>query len=380
MVSTGGILYCRTSAWPTALVLALSLPALGGCGEATAPDEPLVRPVRYARVALQGPTMARTYSGTTRAELETDLSFRVGGTLIQLPVNVGSDVDRGDLVGVLDNTDFQVRLDEARAGLARAEAEQRNASANYARTRDLYENQTASRNQLDTARALAESADAQYRAASQQVEAARLQLSYARLTAPQSCTVAETFVEVNQNISPGQPVARLNCGHCAEVLVSVSDADIARVTEGMEVAARISAVADGEVKGIVQEVGIVAAARGTTYPVTIALQEKCASVRSGMAVDVTFRFPTATDGSSLVVPYVAVGEDSEGNFVFVLEPDEDGRLHALRRAVEVGSATADGIVILQGLAEGELIATAGVRRLASGQVVTLLDDADAAER
>ena len=62
----------------------------------------------------------------------------------------------------------------------------------------------------------------------------------------------------------------------------------------------------------------------------------------------------------------------------MLEPDEEGRLHARRRAVEVGSATADGIVILQGLGEGELIATAGVRRLTSGQEVTLLGEADAA--
>ena len=279
------------------------------------------------------------------------------------------------MVGVLDSTDFQVRLDEARAGLARAEAELRNADANYARTRDLYESQTASRNQLDTARALAESADAQYRAASQQVEAARLQLSYTRLAAPQSCTVAQTFVDVNQNVSSGQPIARLNCGHCAEVVVSVSDADIARVTEGMEVAARISAVAGGEVQGIVQEVGIAAAARGTTYPVTIALQERCESVRSGMAVDVTFNFPTATAGSSLVVPYVAVGEDREGNFVFVLEPDEEGRLLARRRAVQVGPVTSDGIVVLQGLSE-----TAGVRRLTPGQEVTLLGDADTTER
>ena len=378
MVSTGRGLHCRTPARRSALILTVWLPLLGGCGEPAAPDDPVVRPVRYARVALQGPTMARTYSGTARAELETDLSFRVGGTLTQLPVNVGSQVEPGDLVGMLDNTDFRVRLDEARAGLARAEAEQRNADATYARTRDLYENQTASRDQLDTARALAESADAQFRAASQQVEAARLQLSYTRLTAPQRCTVAQTFVEVNQNVSPGQPVAQLNCGQCAEVLVSVSDADIARVTEGMEVAARISAVADGDVRGIVREVGIAAAARSTTYPVTIALQEKCESVRSGMAVDVTFDFPTATAGSSLVVPYVAVGEDRAGNFVFVLEPDEEGRLHARRRTVEVGSATADGIVILQGLGEGELIATAGVRRLTSGQKVTLLGEADAA--
>ena len=377
MVSTGRILHKRAPRRRIALIVALLPGLFAGCDQAPVEDEPIVRPVRYARVTTQGETMARTYSGTARAELETDLSFRVGGTMTELPVKVGSVVTQGDVVASLDDTDYRVRLDEARAGLARAEAERRNANANYARTRDLYENQDVSRNQLDAARALAESAEAQFRAATQQVEAARLQLSNTRLTAPQECSVAQEFVELNQNVSPGQPVLRLNCGSCAEVVVSVSDADIARVTEGMAVAVNISAVADGELPGVVREVGVAAAARSTTYPVTIALQEGCEDVRSGMAVDVTFDFPTSATGSDLVVPYVAVGEDSEGNFVFVLEPDSEGRLFARRRAVEVGLATADGIVITQGLREGDLIATAGVRRLVAGQEVTLLGEPDA---
>lgn len=358
-----------------ALIVAFVAGVIGGCDEPPADVEKVVRPVRYAEVVAQGETEARTYSGTARAELETDLSFRVGGTLTRRPVNVGSEVVPGEIIAVLDDTDLRVRLDEARAGLSRAEAELRNAESSYERTRDLYENQNASRTQLDSARALAESAQAQFRAASQQVEAARLQLSYATLAAPQQCTVAEIFAEVNQNVSPGQPVMRLNCGTCAEVVVSVPDSDIARVSEGMAVRASINALPDLTLAGVVQEVGITTGARSTTYPVTVALQERCESVRSGMAVDVTFDFPTSGGSGNLVVPYVAVGEDRNGNFVFVLEADAEGRLSAVRRAVEVGSATADGIVITQGLSVGELIATAGVRRLESGQQVKLLGDA-----
>lgn len=374
MVSTSRIVYPGSRL--AALIVVSCAGVIGACEEAPVDVQPLVRPVRYAEVVAQGETEARTYSGTARAELETDLSFRVGGTLTRRPVNVGSEVGRGDLLAELDDTDLRVRLDEARAGLARAEAEQRNADASYARTRDLYENQNASRTQLDSARALAESAEAQFRAASQQVEAARLQLSYAALRAPQQCTVAQIFAEVNQNVSPGQAVMRLNCGQCAEVVVSVPDTDIARVTEGMAVNASINALPDLTLRGVVQEVGIAAGSRSPTYPVTVALQERCESVRSGMAVDVTFDFPTSGGSSSnLVVPYVAVGEDRDGNFVFVLETDSEGRLFANRRAVTVGPATADGIVITAGLSAGELIATAGVRRLTHGQQVELLGTA-----
>ena len=66
--------------------------------------------------------------------------------------------------------------------------------------------------------------------------------------------------------------------------------------------------------------------------------------------------------------------------MYVLEAQSDGRLLARRRAVQVGDVTPDGIVITQGLSEGELIATAGVRRLVPGQEVTLLDEADTSSR
>lgn len=372
MVSGRGILHPGAKRIRHALIILPLVATAVGCEQAPLEEQTVVRPVRYTEVVAQGASEARTYSGSARAELETDLSFRVGGTLIERPVDVGDEVERGDLVAALDDTDFQVRLDEARAGLARAEAERRNADANYDRTRDLYESQSASRTQLDSARALAESAEAQYRAAAQQVEAARLQLSYSRLTAPQACTVAETFVEVNQNVSPGQPVVQLNCGGCAEVVVSVSDTDISRVDQGMEVVATVTALPGSAIPGVVREVGVATGARSTTYQVTIALSQRCEEVRSGMAVDVRFDFPTAAEGDHPVVPYVAVGEDSNGNFVFVIEPDASGVLRANRRPVEVGGATAGGIVILAGLEPGELIATAGVRRLTPGQEVTLL--------
>ena len=378
MVPGRGVLHSGLAVIRRALIILPLVATAVGCEQAPLEEETVVRPVRYAKVVAQGASEARTYSGAARAELETDLSFRVGGTLTQRPVDVGDPVERGQLVAALDSTDFQVRLDEARAGLARAEAERRNADANYDRTRDLYESQNASRTQLDSARALAESAEAQYRAASQQVEAARLQLSYSRLTAPQACTVAETFVEINQNVSPGQPVVQLNCGGCAEVVVSVSDTDISRVEQGMEVMATVTALPGSALPGVIREVGVATGARSTTYPVTIALTERCEQVRSGMAVDVRFEFPTAATGGNPVVPYVAVGEDRNGHYVFVIEPDTDGTLRANRRPVEVGGAAANGIVIGAGLEPGELIATAGVRRLTPGQEVTLLGSAEQA--
>lgn len=377
MVSEGRSLFPRARHRAAALIVCGSL-AAAACEQAPVAEETVVRPVRYARVEAQQPLIERTFSGTARAERETDLSFRVPGTVVLRPVNIGDMVAAGDLVAALDNTDYQVRVDEASAGLARAEAERRNAEAIYERTRLLYENQTASGSDLDAARAAAESAAAQLRAATQQLEAARLQLSYTRLVAPEQCAVAQTFVEINQNVSSGQPVVRLNCGQCGEVAVNVPETEISRVIRGSSVNVGFGALPGETIIGIVRDVGVATSPAGTTYPVTIALQERCASIRSGMAADVSFTFRSAGPPGSLLVPYVSVGEDSAGRFVFVLERDEAGNLFARRRTVTIGEPMPEGLLVESGLEEGELIATAGVRRLEDNQQVRLLGEPESA--
>jgi RND family efflux transporter MFP subunit len=355
---------------------AFALIALAACEAEPPAAEPQIRPVRYARVMAAGDVEVRTFSGSARAELESDLSFKVSGTLTELPVAVGDTVPSGAVIARIAPADYAVLAEQAEAGLAQARAQERNASAVYERTRGLYENRNASASDLDAARAAYESAQASVRAAAQQLEAARLQLSYTRLYSPADCTIAQQLVEINQNVSAGQPIVRVNCGACAEIVVNVPEVYIDRVSEGMPASIDVGAVGLSDLAGNVSEVGIATSQRGATYPVTIDLEEGCATIRSGMAADATIRLPALGERSDLLVPLVSVGEDGEGNFVWVLEPadTERGTWITRRRAVTIGLPTPDGIVITSGLDPGELIVTAGVRRVSADQTVRLLTD------
>ena len=71
---------------------------------------------------------------------------------------------------------------------------------------------------------------------------------------------------------------------------------------------------------------------------------------------------------------MSVGEDRDGNYVFVLEPADNNLFVARRRTVEIGRIVPAGLLISSGLSEGELIATAGVRRITEGQELRLDDN------
>jgi multidrug efflux pump subunit AcrA (membrane-fusion protein) len=104
----------------------------------------------------------------------------------------------------------------------------------------------------------------------------------------------------------------------------------------------------------------------TTFPVTARLREADPGIRSGMAAEVDFRFPVPGGSGRMLVTAVAVGEDRPGRFVFVLDR---GSATVHRRAVTVGDLTAEGLEVLSGLEAGDLIVTAGVRRLTDGERV-----------
>ncbi len=201
-----------------------------------------------------------------------------------------------------------------------------------------------------------------------------MQRSYAQLLSPQACTIAGRYVEPNQNVSGGQPIVRVNCGECPEVVVDVPGRLIGRIRQGAAAIVRIGELADRRFAAAVSEVGVAAERGASAYAVTLAVAEDCADIRAGMAAEVQMTIPGGSpDG--VIVPFVAVGEDPDGNYVFVLEHVEGERYVARRRSVKIDSAlTTEGVPVREGLREGDRIATAGVRWLVDGQSVTLAED------
>ena len=344
----------------------LLLGGMASCGGEAAREEPIVRPVRWVEVFAGGGARIRRFSGAARAAVETPLSFRVPGTLQRLPVAVGDRVQAGQLIAELDPEDYRLQRQDAEAALRRAEAEGRNAEAQYQRVRGLYENNNAALTELGAARTAAESATQQVRSARNRLELAQRQLGYARLRAPQAGAIASVNAELNQNVRAGQPIVLLTSGSDLEVRVAVPEVLIGDIREGGTVEVAFDALPGETFPGTITEVGVAATEAGTTFPVTVRLVGAHESVRSGMAAEVAFRFETPAGRDVIVVPPVAVGEDQDGRFVFIVEPAEPGYGIARRRAVRVGELTTDGLEVLEGIADGDRVVTAGVSRITDG--------------
>lgn len=361
---------------PVAFALAamlLSGLTVSGCGSEDKPAATeTFRPVRYTQALATGGARMRAFSGVIRAADETQLSFRVAGTITEIAVSVGDAVRRGDVVATLDASDYALQMREAEASLSQAQAQERNARASYERVQALFENSNASRQDLDQGRAAYESAQAQVQSIERRLDLARSQVAYCRLSAPFSGSVAAVMVDRNENVSSGQPVAQITSDDLPEVLIAVPSALIAQVQPGTAVTVASNTLGEDRLVATVTEVGVASTGFATTFPVTVRLEATDTRLRPGMSAEVSIPFETASAVEGVIVPSVAVGEDHLGRYVFVVEPGDGDTGVARRREVVVGELTDEGMEIRRGVEAGELVITAGVSRIVDGQKVRLL--------
>jgi len=317
----------------------------------------------------------RTFSGTAISGTETRLSFKVSGNIQALRVKDGEEVRKNQLLATLDDADYQLEYERSDASVKNADAVEKQSKSNYERVRSLYENGSTSLSDFENAKASFESAKANESSAKKARKLARAQLDYCKLYAPIQGTISSLSAEVNENVNAGQTILVLSSEGDLEVNLGLPESYITNVNVQDQVEVTFSALSGEVYQGVVSEVSFSINSQTSTYPVVVKLVGNPESVRPGMAATVTFSINTSKPGQPdlLKVPGQAVGEDEEGNFVFVLETSEEHYL-IKRRAVTVGQLTADGFEIVDGLDEGELIATAGLQTLLEGMKVRLFEN------
>ncbi len=366
------------------LAACVGLVSMAGCEPSVDMEirEP-IRPVRTAVAEVSQGYMLRSYYGSVQADLISKLSFRVGGVIETVAVELGQKVEESQLIAALNDNDLDLKLDQEKAALLKAKAEAVNAQSQYERSYSLVGKGVVSQNDFDSMETSYRTSKAALESARKGVELARKQLGYAKLKVPvRDCTVSELEAELGENVSAGQVVATLNCGDHFEVLTHVSENVIRDINVGDEVIVRLNIYRGDEYQGIVSEVGSAVGNR-STYPVVIRITTPDDRLRVGMAAEVSLRVSMEQLTGAILVPFSAVGEDSNGRFVYLFksiasqadasnsDESEQGLGIAKRISVTVGQVTSEGIAITSGLNAGDRVITAGLRYLTDGRKVKL---------
>lgn len=342
------------------------------CDKKEEAREEVIRPVRHQQVFLSGGEQTRTFSGVSKAGTEARLSFRVGEIIEAVNVKVGEKVKKGSLIAAIDDSDAKLNYEKALSALKKAETQKENAKSNIDRVKDLYENNNVSLSEYESAKDLYASANSSYNTEKKNADLKKRELGYYNLYAPMDGIIVEVPAERNEQASPGQVIAVISSENDIEVTVGMPEAFIPLVKAEEKVAVTFSYLPEKVFDGIISEVSFATGSESSTYPVIIKIEHPTGDIRPGMPADVTFHFTLGEKKERIVVPENAVGEDTEGNFVFTVIAAENGLAVVNRKSVTVGNLTREGFEISKGLQDGELVVTAGIANLSDGMKVRLL--------
>src|SRR6202012_161644 len=216
----------------TGISLAVMAVALTGCNDQVAQKRAESRPVLVATVHYEAQSPERSFVGTIKPRIETDMGFRVPGKVAKRLVEVGESSDIGQPLATLDEIDLKLQAEQAEAELRAATGVLAQAGGGGERAKDLRAKGWATDAQLDSAKAAADEARARLNRAERSVDLTKNSLSYATLEADTRGVVTATLVEPGQVVASGQTAIRVARFSEKEAWVAIPETLVERAKTG----------------------------------------------------------------------------------------------------------------------------------------------------
>jgi multidrug efflux system membrane fusion protein len=363
------------------VAVAASLAAVACSGEAVQSTPPgggrggaqnAAVPVATALVAEKPIPLELNVIGSVEAFSTVAVRAQITGALTSVNFKEGDDVRKGQALFTLDRRPLEAALEQARANLQRDTAQAANAKAQAQRYQDLAARGIATKEQVDTTTTAAAALEATLGADRAAVENATVQLQYATIAAPISGRTGALMVNEGNLVrgNDATPLVVINQVTPIYVSFGIPEARLPELKRYMaQGSVRVEALAPTDTGA--PSVGRITFVDNTVDPTTGTIRIKgtfpneTRHLWPGQFVNVSVTL--MTDPRAVVVPTAAVQTGQQGQYVFVVKPDQTVEL----RTITVARTMANETVIQQGLKAGETVVTDGQLRLTPGSRISV---------
>lgn len=335
------------------------------CGENEEARE-VTRPVKVLKVSNVYDFQSLDFPAVTQERQESQLSFRVPGTLIRLDVDEGQKVNRGDLLAQIDSRDFRVDL------LAK-EARYKQTNATKERFEILYEKNAVSKNELDIK-------VADFLAAKSRYDDANNALSDTKLFAPFSGFVDKKPVENYEEVKAGQTIVTMVDISVIEIKFFIPENIAVQFRNFSSAKVNFEIYPDKIFDASLKEIGKKAESEG--FPVTLYLDHENIPTGKyifgpGLSCRVNLILSDASENEKSDAVYVPIhavfeGGDDQNPSVWIVD---ENSMTVSKKTVYIGQLLMhDYVEIVSGINSGETVVVAGVNQLSEGQKIKFVQD------
>ncbi len=305
--------------------------------------------------------------GTLEAVIDPKIGAEVAGKVVQVHAHAGKAVRKGELLAVIDATDFvlQNRADEAER--KRTEALLAQQERVLERQQQLAQKGFISQNAADDARAQRDALREQLAAASARGELSRRSQGKARVVAPFDGTIETQVVSAGDYVKVGDPLFQLVSERKLRAHLPFPESAAPRLKRGQEAILTSPLVPGSEVRAKVSDIKPGVSETGRALDVIVDIDNQ-AGYRSGGTVNAAVVVARRED--AVLVPEQSVVLRPAGKVVYAIT---EGK--AQQRIVEVGAKRGGMVEILQGLPAGTLVALDGAGFLTHNAAVSVKEPA-----
>jgi multidrug efflux system membrane fusion protein len=329
-------------------------------------------PVTVSTVAQKSMPVEISVIGSAEPFSSVSIRSQTTGQLTSVNFTEGDEVTKGQLLFSIDRRPLESAVEQAKANLARDEAQAANAAAIAKRFQDLADRGIATRAELDTSKASLSALNATVAADRAALENAQVQLEYATINAPISGRTGTLMVHEGNLVraNDSTPLVVINQIMPIQIAFSIPEARLPDLKRYMARGA-LRVLASPPNDEAVPAVGRISFVDNSVDPNTGTIKVKGTFPNAdrrlwpGQFVNVTVEL--TTERNATVVSSAAVQAGQQGPYVFVVKPDQTVEM----RNVVVTRTAAAETIIASGVTPGETVVTDGQLRLVPGSRISV---------
>ncbi len=311
--------------------------------------------------------------GTATAFNTVSVKSRIDGPLTEVLFKEGQYVHKGDLLARIDPRSYQVILEQAQGNLTRDQAVLKDANAIYQRDQELYKAKIIAEQQLQTQAATEAQASASLAVDQAAIDAAKLNLSYTRITAPISGRIGLRQVDAGNIVHASDPtgIAVITQLQPIAVLFNIPQEELPSVLQRLHSGAKLKVEAYNQDESEKLATGTLLTVDNQIDPTT-----GTSKLKAVFSNDNNKLFPNQfvnvklwlnTRRNVTIIPTAAIQRGPDGTFVYLVKKDNTVTV----RPVKLGLTEAADVSIEDGLKPGDSVVVDGAERLTEGMKVRL---------
>lgn len=336
------------------IALLLTLQACDGSDEMSENNEnetPVI-PVEVSNVSRGNISAYYSNTATLEAEQEATVVSKVRGTIEELYVEEGDMVQAGQLIAKIEDDQYQIEANRAKATLDRLYNE-------YQRNKELFERELIAAEAFQNSQYEYESQKATY-------DLAALNLEYTSVRSPISGVISHRFVKAGNMIGTDQQMYRVTDFTPLQAILHIPEHEMSKIKKNQRAELRVDALPNQTFMGYVERISPVVNSQSGTFKVTIFVDETMNILRPGMFGRVKIVYDTRENAR--MIPKSSVISEDLAQSVYVIKDSL-----AFKKKIQTGYTNGLNVEVIDGLDDGEMVVTIGQGSLQDSSKVSIIE-------